>query len=192
MQWRRKRDSNPRASCPANGFQDRRFQPLTHPSAQNLAIAERDGASASLTRLPHFPCPSATPVAPHFRSKRASLGPALPPQGDMTSPATARQLRRTAHGPRIFVGSRWSLPRLRRGRNDTTRWVGTPTAKRSPTEIAHGEERPRCDGYPPGTIRPRYCLASREGQGLLGPRCEFFTRRAQMFCSVYSALRAVL
>ncbi len=30
--WRRKRDSNPRASHPANGFQDRRFQPLTHSS----------------------------------------------------------------------------------------------------------------------------------------------------------------
>ena len=31
-QWRRKRDSNPRATCAANGFQDRRFQPLTHSS----------------------------------------------------------------------------------------------------------------------------------------------------------------
>ncbi len=31
--WRRERDSNPRAPFGANGFQDRRFQPLTHPSA---------------------------------------------------------------------------------------------------------------------------------------------------------------
>jgi hypothetical protein len=30
--WRRERDSNPRAPFEANGFQDRRFQPLTHPS----------------------------------------------------------------------------------------------------------------------------------------------------------------
>jgi site-specific DNA recombinase len=30
--WRRKRDSNPRASYPANGFQDRRLQPLGHSS----------------------------------------------------------------------------------------------------------------------------------------------------------------
>jgi hypothetical protein len=30
--WRRERDSNPRAPYEANGFQDRRFQPLTHPS----------------------------------------------------------------------------------------------------------------------------------------------------------------
>src|SRR5215471_3517000 len=37
--WRRKRDSNPRASHPANGFQDRRFQPLTHSSAAILIIA---------------------------------------------------------------------------------------------------------------------------------------------------------
>src|SRR5579864_9398894 len=34
--WRRKRDSNPRASYPANGFQDRRFQPLTHSSISKL------------------------------------------------------------------------------------------------------------------------------------------------------------
>ena len=34
--WRRKRDSNPRASYPANGFQDRRFQPLTHSSVHYL------------------------------------------------------------------------------------------------------------------------------------------------------------
>ncbi len=32
MDWRRERDSNPRAPFGANGFQDRRFQPLTHPS----------------------------------------------------------------------------------------------------------------------------------------------------------------
>ena len=30
--WRRKRDSNPRTSFPVNGFQDRRYQPLTHSS----------------------------------------------------------------------------------------------------------------------------------------------------------------
>jgi hypothetical protein len=32
INWRRKRDSNPRTSYPVNGFQDRRFQPLTHSS----------------------------------------------------------------------------------------------------------------------------------------------------------------
>ena len=30
--WRRERDSNPRRPCSLNGFQVRRFQPLTHPS----------------------------------------------------------------------------------------------------------------------------------------------------------------
>ena len=30
--WRRGWDSNPRDPCGPNGFQDRRFQPLTHPS----------------------------------------------------------------------------------------------------------------------------------------------------------------
>src|SRR6266849_11205212 len=30
--WRRRGDSNPRDPFEPNGFQDRRFQPLTHPS----------------------------------------------------------------------------------------------------------------------------------------------------------------
>jgi hypothetical protein len=32
-EWRRERDSNPRYGFPYSGFQDRPFQPLTHPSA---------------------------------------------------------------------------------------------------------------------------------------------------------------
>ena len=43
--WRRERDSNPRCPFRHNGFQDRRFQPLTHPSA--------DGDSSSITSLPY-------------------------------------------------------------------------------------------------------------------------------------------
>jgi hypothetical protein len=31
--WRRERDLNPRYGFPYSGFQDRPFQPLTHPSA---------------------------------------------------------------------------------------------------------------------------------------------------------------
>ena len=34
MQWRRGRDSNPRNAQTLNGFQDRRFQPLSHPSCK--------------------------------------------------------------------------------------------------------------------------------------------------------------
>jgi hypothetical protein len=34
--WRRKRDSNPRSSCPDNGFQDRRDRPLRHFSAAKI------------------------------------------------------------------------------------------------------------------------------------------------------------
>ena len=37
--WRRERDSNPRAPFSANGFQDRRFQPLTHPSGSWQSVA---------------------------------------------------------------------------------------------------------------------------------------------------------
>ncbi len=33
ISWRRERDSNPRYGFPYSGFQDRPFQPLTHPSA---------------------------------------------------------------------------------------------------------------------------------------------------------------
>ena len=31
--WRKERDSNPRTACTVTGFQDRRHQPLGHPSA---------------------------------------------------------------------------------------------------------------------------------------------------------------
>ena len=34
VKWRRERDSNPRYGFPYSGFQDRLFQPLTHPSAR--------------------------------------------------------------------------------------------------------------------------------------------------------------
>src|SRR5215475_7273746 len=36
--WRRERDSNPRDPFEPNGFQDRRFQPLTHPSVSNSNV----------------------------------------------------------------------------------------------------------------------------------------------------------
>ena len=36
--WRRERDSNPRYPFRHNGFQDRRYQPLTHPSAGGTRI----------------------------------------------------------------------------------------------------------------------------------------------------------
>ena len=42
--WRRERDSNPRYGFPYSGFQDRLFQPLTHPSA-------RTGNRVMLSRL---------------------------------------------------------------------------------------------------------------------------------------------
>ena len=37
--WRMGRDSNPRWSCPHNGFQDRRNRPLCHPSAAHHSFA---------------------------------------------------------------------------------------------------------------------------------------------------------
>jgi hypothetical protein len=36
--WRRRRDSNPRDPFESNGFQDRRFQPLTHSSVFNSSV----------------------------------------------------------------------------------------------------------------------------------------------------------
>ena len=51
--WRRKRDSNPRASYPANGFQDRRLRPLGHSSDFKLpdfAIISQSAAIAATRR----------------------------------------------------------------------------------------------------------------------------------------------
>src|SRR5438034_8055685 len=47
--WRRRGDSNPRDPFEPNGFQDRRFQPLTHSSGSNssvfpeIPVQEREG-----------------------------------------------------------------------------------------------------------------------------------------------------
>src|SRR5450432_4414816 len=54
--WRRERDSNPRYPLRYNGFQDRLFQPLTHPSARGEsnslpAIQAADCHSCGLKRL---------------------------------------------------------------------------------------------------------------------------------------------
>jgi hypothetical protein len=45
--WRRERDSNPRSPLRLNGFQDRRFQPLTHLSAATPIIRKSAPAAAS-------------------------------------------------------------------------------------------------------------------------------------------------
>jgi hypothetical protein len=37
--WRRRRDLNPRDPFESNGFQDRRFQPLTHSSVVNCNVS---------------------------------------------------------------------------------------------------------------------------------------------------------
>src|SRR6202163_3074263 len=40
VQWRRRRDSNPRDPFGSNGFQDRRFQPLTHSSVSKYNLQQ--------------------------------------------------------------------------------------------------------------------------------------------------------
>ena len=59
--WRRERDSNPRAPFEANGFQDRRFQPLTHPSSITYGRCRSDcsrNCSGLLSILQFFDCAS--------------------------------------------------------------------------------------------------------------------------------------
>src|SRR5579863_7059455 len=57
--WRRERDSNPRYGFPYSGFQDRLFQPLTHPSAgggvdrvslSHLSVPTEGGGGRELLR----------------------------------------------------------------------------------------------------------------------------------------------
>jgi putative ABC transport system permease protein len=43
--WRRERDSNPRCPLEQSGFQDRRYQPLTHPSAPMRQLHSSKGSS---------------------------------------------------------------------------------------------------------------------------------------------------
>jgi hypothetical protein len=47
--WRRGRDSNPRDPFGPNGFQDRRFQPLTHPSTADSTAFVDDSRKIGCT-----------------------------------------------------------------------------------------------------------------------------------------------
>ena len=51
--WRRRRDSNPRDPFGSNGFQDRRFQPLTHSSAFNSIAVTLSFSPQDLVRSDH-------------------------------------------------------------------------------------------------------------------------------------------
>jgi hypothetical protein len=56
--WRRRRDSNPRDPFEPNGFQDRRFQPLTHSSASKYSLQQRSAgrfSSLSICNYRHYP-----------------------------------------------------------------------------------------------------------------------------------------
>ena len=77
-EWRRKRDSNPRASYPANGFQDRRFQPLTHSSSPTLADSARvfnDGAERA--RNARGKMDSIVPELPEVETVVRSVAPRI-------------------------------------------------------------------------------------------------------------------
>src|SRR5580658_3505808 len=67
--WRRRRDSNPRDPFESNGFQDRRFQPLTHSSVFNSNLIYRLAAKLHFGfELLRFGarCSSIVAVAPNF------------------------------------------------------------------------------------------------------------------------------
>ena len=62
--WRRERDSNPRYPCGYSGFQDRLFQPLTHPSAPAsllLILRRRRHCDSFVTVTDCFLTPRPTP-----------------------------------------------------------------------------------------------------------------------------------
>jgi hypothetical protein len=62
--WRRRGDSNPRDPFGSNGFQDRRFQPLTHPSANDSNI---------LCTLALLTCAGVTSFPPAARSSSSFI-----------------------------------------------------------------------------------------------------------------------
>src|SRR5882672_12303311 len=77
--WRIGRDSNPRDPFEPNGFQDRRFQPLTHPSVFNSNLIYRLAATLLHSRplLLHFGArcsrfvavPASLPTAATFEAR---------------------------------------------------------------------------------------------------------------------------
>ena len=86
--WRRRRDSNPRDPFGSNGFQDRRFQPLTHSSVSNSSVIRELAA-----RLLHFGFELL-----HFGARCSWIG-------RLVISASV-----SAHGPRWFVTNDMSHP----------------------------------------------------------------------------------
>ena len=84
--WRRGRDSNPRCRCRHTGFQDRRIQPLCHPSTPVFKFSLP--RSPSLYRW-HGPAP------PSLRSTTAFLAPVF-----VTAPPGSLSLRSPDVGSR--------------------------------------------------------------------------------------------
>jgi hypothetical protein len=129
--WRRERDSNPRYGFPYSGFQDRLFQPLTHPSA---TIGRLRSGWPSCGQIARFL--STTSVARAATGREQSRGrDRLFKQGGVRSRMKSRagadccdwnrcafrneRTRRTAPSfsadPRANGRVRWRVPWLRRG-----------------------------------------------------------------------------
>jgi hypothetical protein len=70
-------DSNPRASCPANGFQDRRLRPLGHPPGRQTTCGNDDIFRGQ--RTAHLP-PAAEPL-PNYHSRPIPSPIATQPPG---------------------------------------------------------------------------------------------------------------
>jgi hypothetical protein len=104
--WRRERDSNPRYPFGHNGFQDRRYQPLTHPSA-----GPRVALLLSLLHRQFGPDPQSGPGRPQASQPRH------------TSDSERRRLprrREPPRSPRSFSPSLTSSSSM----SSQARWVG--------------------------------------------------------------------
>ena len=92
MQWRRERDSNPRYPFRHNGFQDRRYQPLTHPSA----------------RVNHAPAIVWEAIAPRFEEGSRWRGTGFQFQSPALRGHATAAVRDSRSRPGSTTGSRFS------------------------------------------------------------------------------------
>src|SRR5215467_4243632 len=96
--WRRRGDSNPRDPFEPNGFQDRRFQPLTHSSVSNSNVLP-------IMFVSYNPWPSTLPIT----SRNKKLSKVFLPLYDGNEGPTPQPTQLTC-GPSYFHESTEVIP----------------------------------------------------------------------------------
>src|SRR5208283_4597541 len=109
--WRRERDSNPRYGFPYIGFQDRLFQPLTHPSARLSRVYQGRGRVRRVTFGWRSACAHIGALPRRIRSKARVQKANRPSCPSLPHSLGVTTIEETADNPRIEGKTNSRVPR---------------------------------------------------------------------------------